>query len=100
MTLFFEPFAPLFDLPRQLAADLPRAFIPAADVVVSDDDVTVVMDVPGLDADDLAIELRDDVLTLHIPKPEARKPHRIEIAAQSTDAGAATEQRELVGATA
>jgi HSP20 family protein len=157
MTLLFEPFAPLFELSRQLAGDGVRSFVPAADVVVTDDDVTVVMDVPGLKTDDITIELREDVLTvkgeralpfadkedddqrvwqrlergfgqfervlrlpagldpdaitasmsdgvltLHIPKPEARKPRKIQIAPgrQADIEGTATEQRELAGATA
>ena len=157
MTLFLEPFAPLFELSRQLAFDATRPFAPAADVVVTDDDVTVVMDVPGLTADDVTIELREDaltisgerplpyqtddrdgkvwhriergfgkfervlnlpkgldpdaitasldngVLTLHIPKPQERKPRRIEIATGAkteTIEATATDQRELAGATA
>jgi HSP20 family protein len=64
VTLFLEPFSPLFELSRQFAGGGVRSFIPAADVVVTDDDVTVVMDVPGLAADDVTIELRDDVLTV------------------------------------
>ncbi len=35
---------------------------------------------PGLDPDAIAVTLRDGVLTLRIPKPEERKPRRIEIA--------------------
>lgn len=156
MTLFPEPFAPLFELTRQMAIDGTRSFAPAADVVVTDDDVTVVMDVPGLTADDVTIELREDtltvrgerplpyetdehgkvwrrvergfgkfervlnlpqgldpdaitaslengVLTLHIPKPQERKPRRIEIATGAkteTIEATATDQRELAGATA
>jgi HSP20 family protein len=127
-------------------------------VVVTDDDVTVVVDMPGLTADDVTVELREDVLTvrgerafpyrseadesrrvwqrlergfgtfervlrtpagldpdaitasmsdgvltLHIAKPEARKPRRIEIAAGNKTAtieGTATEQRELAGSAA
>src|SRR4051812_50211765 len=57
MTLLFEPFAPVFGA-------TPRAFVPAADVVVTDDDVAVVMDVPGFKHDELDIELRGDVLTV------------------------------------
>jgi HSP20 family protein len=166
MTMLFEPFAPLFELSRAVDRRLANgfavpAFVPAADVVVTDDDVTVLMDVPGLTVDDLTIELQDDlltvrgeralpawaqgengqsraawqrverglgtfervlrvprgldpeqiaasmadgVLTLRIPKPEARKPRRIEIAVgaggQATIEGSASEQRELAGATA
>jgi len=158
MTLFLEPLAPLFDFSRRFAGDGTRAIVPAADVVVTDDAVTVAMDVPGLKPEDVTIELRDDVLTvkgerafpfanegdggqrvwqrlergfgmfqralrlpagldpdainasmsdgvliLHIPKPEARKPRRIEIATGQTAAtieGTAGEDRELVGSTA
>jgi HSP20 family protein len=154
MTMFREPFA--FELLRHVAGDGTRSFVPAADVVVTDDDVTVYMDVPGLTADDLAIELREDVLTvtgerpmpyqtdeqgqvwqriergfgkfervltlpkgldpdaisasldngvltLQIPKPQERKPRRIEITTGSktdTIEATATDQRELAGSTA
>jgi HSP20 family protein len=69
MTVLFEPFAPLFELSRELSRFAPggtpvRSFVPAADVVVTDENVTVVMDVPGLTADDLEIELVDDALTV------------------------------------
>ena len=65
----FEGFAPLFELTRdvdRLFGDgrMVPSFLPAADVVVTDDDVTVLMDVPGLKPDDLDIELVDDVLTV------------------------------------
>lgn len=70
MTLPFEPFAPrlgfLRETDRHLAAGdaALRSFVPAADVVATEDDVTVVMDMPGLTADDLEIELVGDVLTV------------------------------------
>ena len=65
----FEPFAPLFELPRDVDrlfgnGRVVPSFVPAADVVVTDDDVTVLMDVPGLKADDVDIQLVDDVLTV------------------------------------
>ena len=162
MTVLFEPFAPLFELSRGMDRLLApsgtalRPFVPAADVVVTDDDVTVVMDVPGLKVDDLQIELVDDVLTvrgeraypydtgkddarvwqrlergfgafervlrvpkgldanditasiadgvltLHLRKPAARQPHRIEITSGATQPALETqgEQRELAGASA
>jgi HSP20 family protein len=64
-----EPFAPPFQLSRDIDRLLGRngglgGYIPAADVVVSDDDVTVTMDVPGLQADDLDIDLENDVVTV------------------------------------
>jgi HSP20 family protein len=40
------------------------SFVPPADIVVTDDEVTVYMDVPGLTADSLEIELEKDVLTV------------------------------------
>jgi HSP20 family protein len=42
----------------------PRAFLPPTDLIVSDEAVTVIMDVPGLSADSLEIELTGDVLTI------------------------------------
>lgn len=160
MTLF-EPFAPLFELSRELdrrvaSGAAAPSFAPPADLVVTDDEVTVVMDVPGVKTDDLTIELQDDVLTvrgerplpahvedeqsehqvrqrlergfgkfervlrvpqgldpdkitasmangvltLHIPKPESRKPRRIEIKSggqPQTIEGSASDQRELAG---
>jgi HSP20 family protein len=64
-----EPFSPLYQPSRDLDRVLGRnggvaGFVPAADVVVSDEDVTVTMDVPGLRVDDLDIELENDVLTV------------------------------------
>ena len=70
MTLFFEPFAPLLGLSREADRHLApgqaalQSFSPAADVVATEDDVTVTMDMPGLKAEDLEIELADDVLTV------------------------------------
>jgi HSP20 family protein len=68
MTTLFEPFAPLFELSRDLDRTFSRtelrSYFPAADVVVTDDDVKVNMDVPGLSVDDIEIELVDDVLTI------------------------------------
>jgi HSP20 family protein len=64
MTLFNSPF----DLARDglLFANnrTARAFLPPTDVIVSDAEVVVAMDVPGLNADTLEIELLGDVLTI------------------------------------
>jgi HSP20 family protein len=157
MALFYDPFAPLLELSRdrRLGADATASFVPAADVVMSDEDVTLVTDVPGVNADDLTIELREDVLTVRgersfpdqaeeagdgrawrrlergfgsfervlrlpvgldadaiaaslrdgvltvrVPKPEARKPRRIEITSgreSGTIEGTVTDQRQLAG---
>ncbi|HEV2769438.1 MAG TPA: HSP20 family small heat-shock protein, partial [Solirubrobacteraceae bacterium] len=70
MTLFFEPFAPLLGFSREADRHLAsgqaalRSFAPAADVLATEDLVTVTMDIPGLKAEDLEIELADDVLTV------------------------------------
>jgi HSP20 family protein len=56
----FDPFAD-----RSAAGNAwARASVPAADLIVDKEQVTVVMDVPGLKAEDLEIELIDDVLTV------------------------------------
>ena len=61
-----EPFAPwLRDVNRFIAGrNAPAAFIPPADVIVSDRGVTIHMDVPGLRTDDLEIDLENDTLTV------------------------------------
>jgi len=66
MTLF-DQFDSLFDLTRDrwLSGNgYVRAFVPAADLVVTDDEVTVYMDVPGLKPENLDIQLTGDVLTV------------------------------------
>lgn len=172
MTLLADPFAPMFELSRDFdrlfsRPGVVRSFVPAADILVSDDAVDVYMDVPGFGVDDLDIELVDNtltvrgernypyamngngngngdkrvwqrlergfgkfervlrvpdgldadaitasmdagVLTLHIAKPEAKRPRKIQIGGgaqpaieQESDTTAATaDDRELVGATA
>lgn len=55
----FDPFEPLV---TQLGR--PSAFIPAADVSVSDGDLVLTLDVPGLTQEDLSIELLDGYLTV------------------------------------
>lgn len=140
MTMILEPFSTLFDAGRQRPhAGWSRAFMPQGDLLVGEEDVRLVMDVPGLKAEDLEIELadgvlsirgerrypyreddahklnrlergygrfervlrvpkevdpnvlsasiEDGVLTLSIPLPQAKKPHRIEIAAPGMTSG-------------
>jgi HSP20 family protein len=62
MTLFNS----LFDLTRDamLFGNPGRAFVPPTDTIVSDDGVTVTVDVPGLNAETLDIELMGEVLTV------------------------------------
>ena len=67
MTMLMERFAPLFELQRDLNRFLApgaAAYLPAADVLASEEDVLVHMDVPGLTADNLEVELENDVLTV------------------------------------
>ena len=119
-----------------------RRWVPAMDLVESDDHLVLRADLPGLERDDVEIEIKDGVLTLsgernaeheekadgfyrveraygsfsrsvtlpesiepdrvsaefangvlevRIPKPEERKPHRVEIGAGSVN-GTATEK--------
>jgi HSP20 family protein len=65
------------DLFEPMVTQLARtpAFVPATDVTVSDGDVVLAMDVPGLTAEDLSIELVDNYL---IVRGERRGPARIE----------------------
>jgi HSP20 family protein len=69
MTTLTAPFSPLYQLSRDIARLLGRneglsGFVPADDVVVGEADVTVTMDVLGIQADDLGIELENDLLTV------------------------------------
>jgi HSP20 family protein len=67
MTMSMERLAPLFELQRDLNRFLApggAAFTPAADVLASDEEVLVHMDVPGLGAQDIEIELEEDMLTV------------------------------------
>lgn len=64
MSALMEPFA-LWQ--RDLGRHLTRGatgFFPPADILVTDEDVTVYLDVPGLKKDDIDIELEHDVLRI------------------------------------
>lgn len=58
----FDPFAPLSTLVRSPLRNL--AFVPAADVSVSDNDIVLTLDVPGLTAEDVDIEVVDNTLVV------------------------------------
>ncbi len=69
MTTLMEPVAPwLRDLNRLFTSE-GNQFLPPADVLVTDDGVSVYMDVPGLKAEDLDIELENEVLTVRGERP-------------------------------
>jgi HSP20 family protein len=76
MTLLFEPFGPLYELESQLAqraapASQQRSVAPM-DVVSEADAITLVMDVPGVKADEVEIELDGNTLTV---RGERRPPY-------------------------
>jgi HSP20 family protein len=59
-------------LQRDVFRYMPRAgfgFFPPADIIVTDEDVSVYMDVPGLRSEQLEIELEHDVLTVRGERP-------------------------------
>jgi hypothetical protein len=60
MATILQPLAPwMRDLSRFMnTPGAASAFLPPADVLVSEDGVTVYMDVPGIKAEDLDIQLR------------------------------------------
>ncbi len=64
MTLFNSLFDPTRDGMLFGSHASPRAYLPPTDLVISDAEVAVTMDVPGLNADTLEIELTGDVLTI------------------------------------
>ncbi len=60
------------DVFTPVSAQLNRAaFLPAADVTVSDSDLVLTLDLPGLTADDLEIELADGYLSV---RGERKRP--------------------------
>jgi HSP20 family protein len=56
--MLFDPFAPLFARPFERTA----AFLPAADVTVGEKDLVLTLDLPGLTADDVELEVTDGQL--------------------------------------
>jgi HSP20 family protein len=73
-TVMEQPITPLMrELNRLLTHD-GNAFAPPADVLVDDDGVTVHLDVPGLHADNLEIELESGVLTVRGERPFPYQP--------------------------
>ncbi len=65
----FDPFAPLEQLiPR---AGARAGFFPAADVTVGEGDMLLTIDLPGLTADDLTIEILDGHLSV---RGERKRP--------------------------
>jgi HSP20 family protein len=71
MTALREPFPPwLRDLNRFFGSESQIAsFVPPTDVLVTDDGVTVHMDVPGVPVDRLQVELQNDTLTVRGERP-------------------------------
>ena len=71
MTALVEPFAPWLRDSNRFVDSETRVtrFVPAADVLVTDDGATVHMDVPGVERDALEIELENDVLTVRGERP-------------------------------
>jgi HSP20 family protein len=71
MTVLIEAFPPwLRDVNRFVSSDTQVSqFVPPADVLVTDDGVTVYMDIPGVAADAVEVELENDVLTVRGERP-------------------------------
>ena len=51
------------------------------DLVETDDHLVLRADLPGLDKDDVKIEIKDGVLTVSGERQAERKPHRVQIGA-------------------
>jgi HSP20 family protein len=64
--LWFDPFAQVFTPPAR-----GTAFLPAADVTQGDGNILLTLDLPGLTADDLEIEMLDGYLFV---RGERRRP--------------------------
>lgn len=64
--LWAEPFAPLLTQLNRSAA-----FVPVADLSVSERDLVLTLDLPGLTAEDLVIDVEGDALTV---RGERKRP--------------------------
>ena len=71
MTMVMEPLAPwLRDRDRYVSSGRTvRGFFPLADALVTDEAVTIHMDMPGVGREQLEIELENDVLTVRGERP-------------------------------
>ena len=71
MTTVMEPLAPLLrDLNRYFGArGAMGGFMPPADILVTDQDVKVYLDVPGVSREQLEIELENNILTVRGERP-------------------------------
>src|SRR5919108_719148 len=68
----FDPFAPLSTLVGPPLRTV--AFVPPVDVAVSDSDVVLTMDVPGLTSEDISLEIVDNLLTVRGERRRAATP--------------------------
>ena len=68
----FDPFAPLSTLVRPPLRSL--AFVPAADVAVSNTDIVLTLDVPGLTSEDVSIEVADNTLVVRGERRRSEAP--------------------------
>jgi HSP20 family protein len=68
----FDPFAPLSTLVGPPLRTV--AFVPPVDVSVSDSDVVLTMDVPGLTSEDISLEVMDDTITVRGERRRGQSP--------------------------
>jgi HSP20 family protein len=73
--LWTDPFEPLVSQLTRTAV-----FVPAADVTVSQGDIVLTMDVPGLERDDLSLELVDGYLVVRGERARPQLPEGITFA--------------------
>jgi HSP20 family protein len=71
MTVLIEPFPPWMRDPNRFSSSETQvpAFVPPADVLVTDDGATVYMDIPGVAPADIEVELDNDTLTIRGERP-------------------------------
>jgi HSP20 family molecular chaperone IbpA len=120
MATILQPLAPwMRDLSRFMnTPGAASAFLPPADVLVSEDGVTVYMDVPGctarversfgafertlrvtdgLDPEGIEASMSDGVLMMRLPEPVQTQPRRIQIRPHTATGNGAGMQAETEG---
>ncbi|PAU85222.1 heat-shock protein Hsp20 [Halorubrum salipaludis] len=68
----FEELGGTLDAPDSGVPGFPGARDVAVDVIEDDEAITVIADLPGFDADEIEVELRDDALSIAATREETR----------------------------
>lgn len=92
----FEELGGTLDSPGPVAPGLPGARDVDVDVIEDDEAITVLADLPGFDADEIELELRDETLSIAATREETRD---VDATVDEGDADGDEAQHEETGGT-